>query len=320
VVQQVPPDVEIEPHDPVEPFLLVIRPRHPPLRLSSWVDANRNFLRAQIPIFGAVWLTGFDVDRDSEFASVAAAVSDRALDYVGGVAPRKPVADGLYTSTEVSRRIVIPQHNEMAYLRRWPELVLFFCTQPAAVGGETPLTSSRAMRRVLGEGVLDVFAARGVRYTRRFRNRLHSWQQHFETTDPRVVDDWCRANQVDAEWDDGELVSIQYVAQGTATHRSTGERVLFNQAYNQSAWFRTVVLPAAVPASSATETAYGDGSPIEPAILQAIHGVHEEHQLARPWSRGDVVVVDNLLAAHGRRSFSGERRVIVALREPNVRD
>ena len=31
------------------------------------------------------------------------------------------------------------------------------------------------------------------------------------------------------------------------------------------------------------------------------------------WERGDVAVIDNMLASHGRTPFDGERRVLVAM-------
>ena len=32
-----------------------------------------------------------------------------------------------------------------------------------------------------------------------------------------------------------------------------------------------------------------------------------------PWRRGDVLLLDNMLTAHGRRPFTGDRRVLVAM-------
>ncbi|MFI9613276.1 hypothetical protein ACIHCM_16660 [Streptomyces sp. NPDC052023] len=38
-------------------------------------------------------------------------------------------------------------------------------------------------------------------------------------------------------------------------------------------------------------------------------------------AEGDVMVVDNILTAHGREPFRGERRIVVAMGDPvNVRD
>lgn len=41
----------------------------------------------------------------------------------------------------------------------------------------------------------------------------------------------------------------------------------------------------------------------------------EAEEVAFPWQPGDVLVVDNMLVSHGRRPFSGERRILVAMSE-----
>ena len=41
-----------------------------------------------------------------------------------------------------------------------------------------------------------------------------------------------------------------------------------------------------------------------------------ESEYACPWEAGDVMLVDNMLMSHGRRSFEGDRKVIVSFVEP----
>ena len=50
-------------------------------------------------------------------------------------------------------------------------------------------------------------------------------------------------------------------------------------------------------------------APLEDAIRRA----YDECLLVRPWEQGDLVVVDNLKVSHGRKPYSGDRRVLVAM-------
>ena len=60
---------------------------------------------------------------------------------------------------------------------------------------------------------------------------------------------------------------------------------------------------------------YGDGSPLEADALAEIRGVLSECEVVFPWQTGDVLMLDNMLTAHSRKPFSGERKVVVAMAE-----
>ena len=62
-------------------------------------------------------------------------------------------------------------------------------------------------------------------------------------------------------------------------------------------------------------TAFGNGGPIGADVVQVINEVYEAHTVREPWQAGDLLVVDNIRAAHGREAFEGPREVVVALAE-----
>lgn len=63
------------------------------------------------------------------------------------------------------------------------------------------------------------------------------------------------------------------------------------------------------------QTYYGDGSEIEPAVLQHIRAVTWSCAVGFPWQNGDLLVVDNLAVQHARMSFTGPRRILAMLSE-----
>jgi hypothetical protein len=63
-------------------------------------------------------------------------------------------------------------------------------------------------------------------------------------------------------------------------------------------------------------TYYGDGTEIEEEVIEHLRQAYVQEITVFKWQKGDVVVLDNMLTAHGRSSYLGERKVLFAMSEP----
>jgi hypothetical protein len=60
---------------------------------------------------------------------------------------------------------------------------------------------------------------------------------------------------------------------------------------------------------------YGDGSPIEDSVIEHLTDLYDRLAISFKWQERDVLMLNNMLVAHSRNPFSGQRKIVVALGE-----
>lgn len=305
-----------------ETLPVLIEPAVEGLDLAAWLEGGRDLLEQHLGTRGAVLFRGFDLRSREDLERAVQAASGSLLEYSFRSTPRKEVGGRVYTSTEYPQDQHIPLHNEMSYTSQWPLRIWFLSVEPAAEGGETPLADSRRVYQRIPSEIRERFARLGVLYVRNYGGGLDlPWEEVFQTADRGEVERFCAEAGIAHEWLAGNRLRTRQVCQAVAVHPQTGETVWFNQAH----LFHVSSLPrelrehllARLPEEDLPRnTYYGDGSPIEPAALEAVREAFDRESVAFPWRRGDLLAVDNMLVAHGRRPFRGPRKVLVAMAQP----
>ena len=292
--------------------------------LAAWLAGHREAVEARLLDHGALLLRGFDVPTVEAFRSVARSLGPELLDYRERAAPRHEVGQQVFTSTEFPADQWIPLHHEMSYSHNWPTKLFFFCVQPPAAGGRTPLVDDRALYGRIPDEIRTEFEAKKVMYVRNYGEGVDlPWQVAFQTDDRATVEAYCRRAGAELEWRDRDRLQTRSVRQVTATHPRTGDTVWFNHAHmfhssNLAPRVRELLLEQFAPDELPRNAFYGDGSPIPDEVAGAIRDLYREASVGFDWQRGDVLVVDNFLASHGREPFEGERKIVVAMAELHV--
>jgi alpha-ketoglutarate-dependent taurine dioxygenase len=312
--------VEAEYLQPGKSLPFVLRATVSDINALAWCETKRGFIQERLSQSGAILFRNFNVGTVAEFAALSRVMCDELLDYREGSTPRSLVGDKIYTSTEYPPDQYIPLHNEMSYARSWPAKLWFFCMTPAAQGGETPVADSRKVFQMLDSEIKEAFMRKKVSYVRNYGQGLDlTWQQAFQTESRESVEEYCRQSHIDYEWlDGGQRLRTRQVCQAAAKHPQTAEWVWFNQAHlfhisNLGAAMAEQLLSIFTEEELPRNAYYGDGSPIELAVLDEIRRVYGEAEMVFAWQRGDILMVDNMLVAHGRMPYVGERKVMVAM-------
>ncbi|HUC13117.1 MAG TPA: TauD/TfdA family dioxygenase, partial [Acidimicrobiales bacterium] len=160
---------------------------------------------------------------------------------------------------------------------------------------------------------------KGVIYVRNFGEGVDvAWQDFFRTGDRTDVERRCAESGATCEWlADGNL-RIRQASRAVRAHPSTGERTFFNQILLHH--------PAALPTDTRSalrslydvdmlprNVTYGDGSAIPDTVVEHLMAVFDQHAVRFAWQVGDILALDNMLCSHGRATFSGPRKIIVAM-------
>jgi alpha-ketoglutarate-dependent taurine dioxygenase len=296
---------------------LMVTPAMTNVDLGEWAVANRDQIESNLDVHGAVVFRGFGLDDAQAFEAVAGAICpDLFAEY--GDLPSEPSAEKVYFSTPYPEDKMILFHNESSHLPQWPMRQFFFCLIPAEEGGTTPLLDCRLAYERLDPTLRDEFEQKGLTYVRNFAEGLDvPWQEFFHTDDRSEVERTCADAGMTCEWTERGL-RIKQHSPAVATHPRTGEKSFFNQIqlHHTSCLddetrksLRDLFSEEDMPRN----VYFGDGTPISDTVMDEIGELYEELCVEFPWEAGDMIAVDNMLVAHARRPFSGQRKVLVAM-------
>jgi len=304
---------------PVKGFPLVVQPALEGVDLLQWLAGARETIETWTRQHLGVLFRGFEISSIEEFEQFARVFSPNLLEYVDQHTPRTKLNEHIYTSTEYPAEHYVPFHSENSKNRTWPLKIWFFCLQPAAEGGETPIADNRRVFQLIDPAIKQRFLEKNVMYVRNFGEGVGlTWQKAFQTSERREVEAYCRQTGMQYEWKSNNRLRVKHVSQSIATHPQTLETVWFNQAHlfhvsglspEARESIRQVFREEELPGNAY----YGDGSRIEDSVLNEIREAYWQSAVSCPWQSGDVLMLDNMLVAHARAPYSGTRRVAVAM-------
>ncbi|XP_048771426.1 uncharacterized protein LOC125677414 [Ostrea edulis] len=287
-------------------------------KVTEWIKTDKTVIEDQLLKHGAILFRDFPLECPSDFDSFVKAFNYGALPYVGGAAPRTLVVGDVYTSNEAPPDSLIPFHHEMAQVPNYPSVLFFYCDIPPTEGGQTPLVPSNLVYKKmvkLESEFVNTLKEKGVIYTRVLPNGDdptspigRGWQSTYGTEDRVEAEKKALELVGSIEWQkDGCLKTVTRVLPAIREDPRTGKEMWFNSII---AVFRGWKDSRNSPETSIT---FGDGTPMNPRVMDTLENVLNELAIDFRWQKGDVVMLDNRQALHGRRSFVPPRRILAAL-------
>jgi alpha-ketoglutarate-dependent taurine dioxygenase len=337
VKKTIPKDIKVK-WITKEKLPLVIEPTHPGMTLNSFFDIlkkEHNFFREELLKSGGLLFRNFPISNENDFSALIKSLGlGQFLDYIGGDSPRNKINDGVYTSTEAPPWLKIPLHNELSFVKNYPKHIYFYCHVAPQKDGETIIADARKVYETMDASIRKRFTEKGLKYVSRYfcrspilefinkYQRSHkSWMEVFETHSKKEVEKKCLESEFDFKWNKNDWLEISQTRPAILEHPQTGEKLWFNQCHLYDfnpkllGWFP--YLGAKIlyfrKHTLLHEVSFANGDPIPREDLYHIMDKLDENTIAFPWQKGDVMVLDNALAMHGRAPFTGKRRILAAM-------
>jgi len=301
---------------------LIIQPKLGDLDLQLWTKNNLEFLETNLLKHGGILLRGFNVNTQHDFEQFINSVCSQLMPYMEGATPRTKLSDKVYTSTEFPPEHSIGLHNELSYVITWPMKIWFCCIQPATQQGETPIADVRKVFQCISPQIRERFISKGWMLVRNFGDGFGlPWQTTFRTDEKTALEEYCRNACIEFEWKDNNRLRTRQVRPAVACHPKTGEIVWFNHVVfwhisSLEATVREQLLAEFKEEDLPYNTYYGDGTPIEISVINELRKAYEQETVIFSWNKGDILMLDNMLVAHGRNPYCGKRKILAAMGEP----
>jgi alpha-ketoglutarate-dependent taurine dioxygenase len=304
------------------PFPLVLACQSPAATLdeaTAWIAKRRRRFCDEASRHGAVLFRGFPLSGAEDFDRFVAAFDLPNFPYEESLsnAVRLNRTRRVFTANEAPPDVTIFLHHEMAQTPISPSKLFFFCEQPAESGGATQLCRSDVLWERL-RAACPEFARncelKGLKYSNVMPPRNdpasgmgRSWQSTLRASTSDEAQERLKSLGYSWTWLEGGCLRATTPVLPAVRTLGDGRTSFFNQLI---AAFQGWKDERNDPSQAIT---FGDGAPLDREAVNVATRLGEELSFNVPWRRGDVALVDNYVTMHGRRVFTGTRRVLASL-------
>lgn len=323
----------------------VALPTHPTkTQVLDWLDENRERILNVVSSSGGIVIRGMSCLKDAvDFDEAIGRIAPEQLDYIGGTSPRTVVTRRIMTATDMPPRCSIPLHQEMAYTATPPDKIAFFCETPADRDGETTVTDMRKVLKRISPEFVEKCTQHGVQLRRVMPSpdALHlkpgvqkPWTEVFATQDPAEAERLVALKGWRSSWTDGGVLHVwQDLLPPTRIHPVTKEEVWSNFAHFfspvcQMTWaledgrvdeYEELAEARKNQPEMLDAMFFGNGEMIPDQDCLDVFRILRQSEVPLALRASDLVILDNIHYSHGRRPYSGRRRVLVSIfNQPQV--
>jgi alpha-ketoglutarate-dependent taurine dioxygenase len=283
----------------------------------DWVQTRREHWVSALRADGALLFRGFPLETAEDFDAWVRAFDRGTFSYRDSLsnAVRVDLTDRVFTANEAPPEATIRLHHELAQTPAHPRDLFLFCEKPAERGGATALCRSDRVFEAIARRLPD-FAQAAEVHGLRYRTVMppeddpasalgRSWRGTLSVRSRGEAETKLAQLGYTWTWSENDCLAATTPRLPAVLALGDGRRTFFNQLVATRSWSDERNDPERA-------VWLGNGAPISLDLRDAVAEETERLDIDLDWQKGDVAILDNHLAMHGRRSFEGSRRVLVA--------
>jgi len=312
---------------------------------AALIKATRELIDTHLPTYGGLVIRGLpftgqnygnsDSQNDISFSKLLQQLGYQLTRYVGGVTQREETGFMVYPASGEDPQVCMDLHQDNTYWPTPPQQLFFYYEQPAEVGGLNPLLDMREYLSKIPSDIVAKFVSLGVRYENYYPDqsqdsRFVPWQKSFETEERSLVEENLKQGGFEFNWEadeSGETYSLRKwnVLSPFKQHPITSETLWVNMIVaNHASYFHDHPsypelsdIPYTVEGERGIDypfnIKYGNGESVPYEVIQTLRRLAWETARAFKAEAGDLLVVDNYRAQHGRLGYEPPRKFWVGI-------
>jgi alpha-ketoglutarate-dependent taurine dioxygenase len=197
-------------------------------------------------------------------------------------------------------KFAIPMHGEMHYKKIKPALLWFCCNSAPLQNGETTLCDAAELFQTLSLQAQTLFLNNKIKYVRTYESQR--WKDIFQTDNLANARDFFKKNHIHFDLDKKETLTTTYTCSALHTDK---EGIIH---------FINNILPVTAQENAGMKGSLvrlEDGRKIPTEILEELYQKSEAIKVNVTWEKGDVLLIDNTRAMHGRNTITCDNRNIM---------
>ncbi len=288
---------------------------------TAWISDNRTLLKKELNATGAILFRGFPVNSAESYDTFFSAFGYENFTYKESLsnAVRINHTEFVFTANEAPKDVEIYLHNEMAQTPVYPSIISLFCENAAEQGGATVLCrSDLAYERLMKTDpeLTTKLESVGIKYTTQMpaedapeSGQGRSWKGTLGVNNTEEAEEKLRNLGYSWKWNADDSLQAQTGVLPAIKTLEGGRKVFFNQIVAAYMGWK------GLKENPSLGLCFGDDSAMTKEFLNSICDAAKDLSFDLEWQDGDVAIVDNHLAMHGRMPYSGDRKrkVLVVL-------